>query len=92
MTDGDNGLGMRETAAGVRTDIDNGEGVRARVVEVGVRALGVQHDEKHDELETAPDDDVREHEVVKAILPLSPLGFLVLHVMKSAMDLLKVFF
>ena len=91
MTDGDNGLGMRETAAGVRTDIDNGEGVRARVVEVGVRALGVQHDEKH-ELETATDDDVREHEVVKVIFPLSPLGFLVLHVMKSAMDLLKVFF
>ena len=82
---------MRVVEAGLKADIDNGEGVRVRVVEVEVRGLGEQHDEEHNEFEIAPDEDVREHEVAKVILPLSPLGFLVLTVMKSAIDLLKFF-
>ena len=92
MIDDDNGLGMRAIEEGVKTDIDNGEGVRIRVVEVEVGELGGQHDEEHNEFETAPDEDVREHEAVKVIVPLSPLGFLVLRTMKSARDLLKLFF
>ena len=83
---------MRVVEAGVRTDIDNGEGVRIRVVEVEVRELSEQHDEEHNEFEIAPDEDVREHEAAKVILPLSPLGFLVLCITKSASDLLKLFF
>ena len=87
-TDIDNGEEVR-VGLGVRADMDNGEEVRATevgIIEVeigGDDELGEQHDEEHKV------ENVREQEVV--IVPLSPLGFLVLNTMKSASGLLKVF-
>ena len=72
---------------GERADIDNGEGTR--VVEVGVSGNN-ELGERNDEVEKLELENVREQEV--AIVPLSPLGFLVLDTTKSDSCLVKFCF